>query len=158
MYALNSAIDFPVTRYYFDTFILGQYSSTSHLVRDLINMREVAAKSINAELPSYKVKELKKLIDMIESELSNYNINAELANLEENEPVHWMHKLGRQAGLEISTYGRIRPETMNLLMCIPEENFEIAMSIAGRLSIKIQALGEESLMQNTPVPSTVPVI
>lgn len=158
MYALDPLIDFSVTRYYFKTFIVGSYSSVPHLIRDLLTMKEVANKSISKNLPTYKNEELKSLVSMIDLELSNYDCEKELLNLEEAEPLYWINKLGRQSALEISTYGRIRPETMNLLMYLQEDEFTIAMSIAGRLSTKIQILGETSLSQNTPVPTTMPVI
>lgn len=158
MYVLNSLIDFPVTRYYFNTFVVGSYSSVPHLIRDLRNMRELANSSISSDLPGFKNHELKELVTMIDNELSKYDCENELLELEESEPMYWVNRLGRHSALEISTYGRIRPDTMNLLMCLEEDEFIAAMSIAGRLSTKIQALGEESLSHPTPVPPTMPVV
>jgi hypothetical protein len=158
MYILNSTIDFPITRYYFKTFIVESYSSVPHLVRDLLQLKQIAYNSISPSNVSYRNEELKLLINMIEAELANYNTDIELAELEENEPIYWINRLGRQSALEISTYGRIRPETMNLLMYLPEDDFQIALSIAGRLSSKIQAMGEQSLSQETPLPPTMPIV
>jgi hypothetical protein len=158
MYVFNSSIDFPITHYYFRTFVVGSYSSVPHLIRDLLSMKEIANKSISLESLPSRNEELKKLITMIDNELSKYDIENELSELEESEPIYWVNRLGRQSALEISTYGRIRPETMNLLMCLPEDEFIAAMSIAGRLSTKVQVLGETSLSQRTPVPSTMPII
>jgi len=158
MYMLNSTIDFPITRYYFKTFIVGPYSFSTHLVRDLLQLKQVASNSISPSNVSYRNEELKLLINMIDAELANYDVETELLNLEENESVYWINRLGRQSALEISTYGRIRPETMNLLMCLTEDEFQIVMSIAGRLTTKIQVMGEQALSQETPIPSTMPVV
>lgn len=158
MYVFNSTIDFPITRYYFKTFIVGSYSSLSHLIRDLVQLKQIATNSISAVNASFRNEELKLLINMIDSELANYDADAILDDLEDDEPVYWINRLGRQSALEISTYGRIRPETMNLLMCLPEDDFQVAMSIAGRLANKIQILGEQALSQDTPIPPTIPVV
>jgi hypothetical protein len=158
MYALNLTINFPVTRYYFKTFIVGSYSFSSHLVRDLLQLKQAASNLISPSNISYRNEELKLLINMIDAELANYDIETELLNLEESEPVYWINRLGRQSALEISTYGRIRPETMNLLMCLPEDDFRAAMSIAGRLSTKIQVTGEQALSEETPISPTMPVV
>ncbi len=158
MYVFNSTIDFPITRYYFKTFIVGSYSSLSHLIKDLLQLMQIASNSISPANASFRNEELKVLISMIEAELANYDVDAALADLEDDEPVYWINRLGRQSALEISTYGRIRPETMNLLMCLPEDDFQVAMSIAGRLANKIQILGEQALSQDTPIPPTIPVV
>ena len=158
MYILNSVINFPITRYYFKTFIVGSYSSLSHLIRDLLQMKQTATNSISSTNASFRNEELKLLIGMIDAELVNYDADTILADLEEDEPVYWINRLGRQSALEISTYGRIRPETMNLLMCLPEDDFQVAMSIAGRLATKIQVIGEQALSQDTSIPSTMPVV
>jgi hypothetical protein len=158
MYVFNSTIDFPITRYYFKTFIVGSYSSLSHLIKDLLQLMQIASNSISPANASFRNEELKVLISMIEAELANYDVDAALADLEEAEPVYWINRLGRQSALEISTYGRIRPETMNLLMCLPEDNFQVAMSIAARLANKIQVMGEQALSQETQIPPTMPVV
>jgi hypothetical protein len=47
---------------------------------------------------------------------------------------------------------------MNLLMCLDDDAYMDAMSIAGRLSNKIENLGYSALNTNTPIPPTMPVV
>jgi hypothetical protein len=157
MYTVHPLVDIPVTKYYFETFIVGAHSSMPHLLTDLWERKHIALVELNKSLPHNKIEALKTLIQMIEDKIDSIDPSV-INELEDAEPTHWINKLGRQSALEISTYGRIRPETMHLLMCLPEENFIAAMSIAGRLSNKIQALGEQAMLQEVPVPQTMPVV
>lgn len=153
---LNTLIDFPITKYYFDTFIVGPHSSIPHLIVDLISRKEIALVEMKGDLPQFKINDLKALVDLIEAKLLTLDMR-KLEDLESEEPVYWIHKLGRQSALEIVTYGRVRPETMNLLMCLPEEDFIAAMSVAGRLSAKVQATADFSISQKTNIPASMPV-
>ena len=157
MSALDPLIDIPVTQYYFDTFIVGAHHSVPHLISDLSKRKDVALFYIEKDIPFYKKMELEKLCKMIDKHLSLID-TAEINNLEKNEPAYWVHRLGRQSALEISTYGRIRPETMDLLMCLDEDRYIAAMSIAGKLSSKIQELGDYALTTQSPIPSSLPII
>lgn len=157
MSSLHPLIDFPVTQYYFDTFIVGSHHSVPHLIRDLLARKEIAESALEMEQYVYKRKELAKLIHLIDVKLSTLNIN-DVYLIEEFESVFWVNQLGRQSALEISTYGRIKPDTMNLLMCLTDDQFATAMNIAGKLSTKIQILGEHSLINSTPVPTAMPTV
>lgn len=163
MFNLHPLIDVPVTKYYFDAFIVGAHSSLPHLLKDLLERKELILMALSDpdnSLPNYKIKELNFFDSLIESKISTLDIDLKYLSdeIENAEPEYWTNRLGRQSALEISTYGRIRPETMNLLMLLPEDNFVAAMNIAGRLSNKIQILGESSLSQQTPIPGTIPII
>jgi hypothetical protein len=148
--------DFQITQYYFDTFIVGQHYSVPHLVADL-NLKRQQAIELLARCEEYKSSNLTMLIKMIDTELAKHNLN-DHPNIEDCESAYWVIRLGRQSALEISTYGRIRPETMNLLMCLDDDAYMDAMSIAGRLSNKIENLGYSALNTNTPIPPTMPVV
>jgi hypothetical protein len=157
MNLLDPLIDIPVTQYYFDTFIVGAHHSVPHLIADLSKRKDIALFYIEKDIPFYKVMELEKLCKMIDTHLSTIN-PADAVNIEKAEPAYWVHRSGRQSALEISTYGRIRPETMDLLMCLEEDQYLAAMSIAGKLSMKIQSLGEYALSSQSSLPPSVPVI
>jgi hypothetical protein len=157
MSTLDPLIDIPVTQYYFDTFIVGAHHSVPHLISDLSRRKDIASFYIDKDIPFYRKMELEKLCKMIDTHLSSIDPNS-IGNIEDAEPTYWIHKLGRQSALEISTYGRIRPETMDLLMCLEEEHYVAAMSVAGRLSSKIQEIGDRGLATQSPIPSSIPII
>ena len=157
MNTLDPLIDIPVTQYYFDTFIVGAHHSVPHLVADLTKRKDTATFYIEKDIPFYKKMELEKLCKMIDSYLSTIDPNAALG-IEDAEPAYWIHRLGRQSALEISTYGRIRPDTMNLLLCLEEDHYVAAMSIAGKLASKIQEVGDYALTTTSPIPTSLPVI
>ena len=157
MHILDTLIDIPVTKYYFDTFIVGAHHSVPHLISDLTKRKDIALFYIEKDIPFSKKMDLEKLCKMIDTHLATLNLD-DIGNIEDAEPTYWIHKLGRQSALEISTYGRIRPETMDLLMCLEEDSYIAAMSIAGKLSSKIQELGDYALTTQSPIPSSLPII
>lgn len=146
-----------LTKYYFDTFIVGSHHSIPHLIADLLNRKQYAEEQNENSKSELEKIINNKLISFIDDKLSDLDIT-QLDDLESSEKIYWINQLGRQSALEISTYGRLRPDTMDLLMCLPEEDFIITMSIAGKLSNRIQILGETSLSSNTDLPPSMPVI
>jgi hypothetical protein len=157
MHILDPLIDIPVTQYYFETFIIGAHHSVPHLIADLLKRKDIASFYIEKDIPDSKKADLIKLKTMINAKLLSID-QTDLDHIEDAEPAYWVHRLGRQSALEISTYGRIRPETMDLLMCMEEDQYLAAMSIAGRLASKIQQLGEQALSTQSPIPSSLPII
>jgi hypothetical protein len=157
MHILDPLINFPVTQYYFDTFIVGRHHSVPHLISDLNKRKNIATYYLLKDIPECIKEDLVKLSGMIDTKLLTIDSN-EILKLEAAEPAYWVNSLGRQSALEISTYGRIKPETMNLLMCLDEDRYIAVMSIAGHLAGKLQMLGEASLSSSAPIPSTLPII
>lgn len=153
MWMIDPLINFPATQYYFDTFIVGAHHSVPHLIADLLHRKSLIDEYLSASVVlNNKLAKLKKLIC---AKLDTLNL-ADVDQLEEAEPIYWVNELGRRSAIEISTYGRIRPETMELLICMTEEDYETTMTIAGKLSRDIQKLGDVSLNNQTDVPKNMP--
>jgi hypothetical protein len=157
MNTIDQPHNIPITQYYFDTFIVGSHHSVPHLIADLQSRRSIAMFDMANKQPICQIESLQRLINMIDEKLSTLNLSL-LNDLEDAEPIYWQNQLGRQCALEIVTYGRVRPETMNLLMCLEEDSFIATMSIAGRLSHKIQITGELGMNISAPLPDAVPVV
>lgn len=155
---ITSNLDFPITEYYVNTFIVGAHHSTPHLIRDLKRILSLANNELQkSHHTPFRTAELHSLLAIVTEKLSTLNLDEE-SDLELAEPVFWVNQLGRQCSIEISTYGRIRPETMNLLICLPDDDFVAAMAISGKLVNRIQQLGESSLNSAAPIPPTMPVV
>ena len=158
MNTLDPLVAFPATQYYFDTFIVGAHHSLPHLVADLLERKSIAEFWVEKDIPNCKKESLVHILAMIDKKLSTIDADEEY-KLEAAEPMYWIHRLSKQSALEISTYGRIRPETMELLMCLEDDEFAYIMCLAGRLSTKIQAIGDNSLSSHqAPLPSSIPII
>jgi hypothetical protein len=151
----NPLIDIPSTQYYFDTFVIGAHHSVPHMIADLLRRKELAEIAINNESLKYKIKEYRKLIDMIDAKLSNHNIN-ELNDLELAEPSYWVNELTRRVAIEVNTYGRVRPETMDLLLCVEEEDFGTIMKNASGITNRIKMISDFAEKMAAPVPPTMP--
>lgn len=152
----NSLIDIPVTQYYFDTFVIGAHHSLPHLVADLVKRKRLAEwAKIQDETPPVQQDEYDKLIQMIDEKLSTINIE-ELADLELSEPAYWVNELARRSAIEINTYGRIRPDTLSLLLCISEEDFGTVMRIASNITQRLKLISDLAEASSTPVPEKMP--
>ncbi len=134
-----------ITQYYFDTFIVGAHHSEPHLIAELMQRKLQARADSSLELEC--------MIDKKLAELNLENLN----DLESAEPAYWINELGRTAGIEINTYGRLKPETLQLLLCLEEDAFVEAMVIATRLTTRIQLLANTAATESAPVPSNMPV-
>lgn len=152
----NPLIDIPVTQYYFDTFVVGAHHSLPHMVDDLLKRKRLAEWSkTQAEISPVQRDDYDKLISMIDAKLDSINVD-ELNDLELSEPVYWVNELARRSAIEINTYGRIRPETMALLLCIDEEDFATVMKIASGITLKLQLISQESEIPTASVPEKMP--
>lgn len=157
MATLHKLIDIPATKYYFETFVVGAHHSVPHLLKDLLHRKSEIDLALNSNEHSTFVKDellaLQKLVDSKIEEVGYEHLN----DIELAEPVYWINKLGKQCAIEISTYGRIRPETMELLVCLDDESFTAALAKAGGLSRIIDSKGSNALAR-TPVPENLPVL
>jgi hypothetical protein len=152
---IDPLIDFPSTQYYFDTFVVGAHHSTPHLIADLQHRMGLLKFELSKQHAISVSNKLNKIQQMIQTKLDSLNLN-ELDELEDAEPYYWVNELGRRCAIEISTYGRIRPETMELLICLPDEDFVTAMSISGKLVNHIQLMGDGALNNTTTIPESMP--
>jgi len=151
----NPLIDIPVTQYYFDTFVVGAHHSMPHLVADLLKRRELAKYEQSREIPQVLRNEYDKLIKMIDAKLETIDIE-ELKDIELAEPIYWVNELARRSAIEINTYGRIRPETMTLLLCVDEEDFATIMKIASGITQRLVGISAKAEASATPVPEKMP--
>jgi hypothetical protein len=154
MSILNPLIDIPATQYYFDTFVVGAHHSVPHMIYDLLKRKESAEAALNEPVLEYKRKEYTKLIEMIDEKLSTLDMS-DLDDLEAFEPTYWINELSRRAALEINSYGRVRPETLDLLLCVEEDDFLTIMKIVTGITTRIRIISESSEAMSAPVPSTM---
>jgi hypothetical protein len=148
-----------ITSTYFRNFIVAAHHSKPHLILDLLKQKQNSIEEIARLLVidgSLRLLELEQLIRMIDIELAKYNID-EVSKIEEEDTVYWVDKLARQSALEITTYARVRPETMNLLMLLSEDQFVNAMSKAGHLINAIKSLSDIGQNISPIIPDSLPV-
>lgn len=145
-----------ITRFEFKTFVIGKHHSQARMIRDLLRMKQSALEDVSKlETDTLRQCELIQLIEMIDTELANYDMNL-LSDIEDEEPTYWINELARTAALEINTHGRIRPETMDKLMLIDEDHFVSAMIKAGKLVTKVTSTAENSETIDAPLPRNLP--
>ena len=48
----------------------------------------------------------------------------------DDDRVHWIQKLGRAAGADLLTLGKVQPESMLAMACLPADDFKEAVKIA----------------------------
>lgn len=151
----NPLIDIPVTQYYFDTFVIGAHHSVPHMIADLLRRKELATLAIQETKLEFKKKEYVKLISMIDEKLSTLDMK-ELNDLEFVESKYWINELSKRVAIEVNTYGRIRPDTLDLLLCIDEEDFGTIMKIAAGITNKLKMITDYAESMATPVPPLMP--
>jgi hypothetical protein len=144
-----------MTEYYFDTFIVGIHHSIPHLIADLLNKREVAEQELSTALPNRR-SDIEYFIKLIDKKLSILSCDV-TDELEQNDRTYWVNELGRVAAIEINTYGRIKPDTLEKMLCLDDDSFVEVQSIAVRLTQKMQHLEYAAQQELAPVPPTMPV-
>jgi hypothetical protein len=147
-----------MTQYEFDTFIVGKHHTRARLIQDLLRRKQNALDEIEhmpLTLRELDQAELKNLIRMIDIELSQHDIN-NIKDLESEEIAYWIDELARTSALEINTFGRIKPETMDKLMLIEEDHFISAMNKAGMLVMKLKLVAEGSHCIDAPLSKDMP--
>lgn len=151
----NPLIDIPVTQYYFDTFVIGAHHSVPHMIADLLRRKELAEVALQETKLEFKKKEYTKLISMIDEKLSTVDMD-DINDLEFVESKYWINELSRRVAIEVNTYGRIRPDTLDLLLCIDEEDFGTIMKIAAGITNRMKLISDFAESMVTPVPETLP--
>lgn len=48
----------------------------------------------------------------------------------DDDRLHWIQKLGRAAGADLLTLGKVQPESMLAMACLPADDFKEAVKIA----------------------------
>ena len=74
-----------------------------------------------------------------------------------NDRLHWIQKLGRVAGADLLTLGKVQPESMLAMACLPAEDFKEAVKIAtsaARTWNEHTVAAEKELNEET-IPSTM---
>lgn len=147
-------INVSMTQHEFDTFLVGKYHSKARLIRDLLVKKKEIKDSyvFGQDIISQADQDM---IRMIDAELDKHDINL-INNLEKEEPIFWINELARQSALEINTYGRIRPETMDKLMLIETEHFEAAMAKCGALVMRLKQIADSAYSHSAPLPESMP--
>jgi hypothetical protein len=151
----NPLIDIPATKYYFDNFVVASHHSVPHLIADLKKRRDMAMHRMTWSLDESTKAGYCKLIELIDEKLSTLNLD-ELNDLELAEPVYWVNELARRSAIEINTYGRIRPDTLSLLLCVSEEDFGTIMHIASGITNRLKLISDLAEASVAPVPTQMP--
>jgi hypothetical protein len=151
----NPLIDIPVTQYYFDTFVIGLHHSVPHMIADLLRRKELATVAMAETIFEFKKNDYTKLISLIDEKLSEYDLN-DLNDLEFVESKYWINELARKAAIEINSYGRIRPDTLELLLCLEEEDLKTIMQIAAGITRKLTMISAYAESIAVPIPENTP--
>jgi len=151
----NPLIDIPVTQHYFDRFVIGAHHSIPHMIADLLKRKELATIAIRSSINDVQKSEYSKLVQLIDAKLETINVD-EVKDLELAEPVYWVNELARRSAIEINTYGRIRPETLSLLLCVNEEDFGTIMRIASGITHRLKLISDLAEAVVAPVPQQMP--
>jgi hypothetical protein len=146
-----------LTKYYFDVFIVSPHHSMPRLIADLMVRKKFAEEQIESSTSNAEKEILSSLIKLINEKLKTLDLD-ELADIEHAEPVYWINELSRRCAIEINSYGRVRPETMELLMCVEDDDFVKIMSTANRITLRIQQLDAFARHDATPKPDNMPSI
>ena len=149
-----------ISSYEFETFVVGKHHSNARFIQSLLRMKQESLEKLDYLTKEEKTNTLEfldnqHLIKKIDNELSKHDINL-LNDLDDEEEVYWIDRLARQSALEINTYGRIKPETIDKLMLMDEEHFILAMNKAGMLVDRIKNLAEDAHRISSPMPPTLP--
>jgi len=151
----NPLIDIPTTQYYFDTFVIGAHHSVPHMIADLLKRKDMANHAMTFNIDESTKANYTRLIELIDAKLETFDVN-ELEDLELAEPLYWVNELARCVAIEINTYGRIRPETLSLLLCIDEEDFGTIMRIASEITCRLKLISDLAEAVVAPVPQQMP--
>lgn len=77
--------------------------------------------------------------------------------LEDDERHHWVQKLGRTAGVDLLTIGKVQPENMLAMASLPADDFKEAVKVAtnsARTWNTLTQAAEKDLNEET-IPSTM---
>jgi hypothetical protein len=86
------------------------------LVNEYTKARKLAA-AANLKLDSKLLTEVKDAIAAIDIP-------------EDDERMHWVQKLGRTAGVDLLTIGKVQPENMLAMASLPADDFKEAVKVA----------------------------
>jgi|TARA_B110000305_G_C19283181_1_gene560342 hypothetical protein len=76
---------------------------------------------------------------------------------EDDERMHWVQKLGRTAGVDLLTIGKVQPENMLAMASLPADDFKEAVKVATNSARNWNTLtqaAEKELNEET-IPSTM---
>jgi hypothetical protein len=113
------------------------------LVNEYTKARKLAA-AANLELDSKLLTEVKDAI-------------AAMDIPEDDERMHWVQKLGRTAGVDLLTIGKVQPENMLAMASLPADDFKEAVKVATNSARNWNTLtqaAEKELNEET-IPSTM---
>jgi hypothetical protein len=82
----------------------------------------------------------------------------ELMNIpEDDEQYHWIQKLGRLAGADLLTLGKVQPETMLAMIGLGVEDFKEAVKVATRTArmLNDSTIAAEKELTNDLVPDNL---
>lgn len=117
---------------------------------------------INVDLAQEYTKERKLAV------LESLNLNAEVQaqaksaieamNIPQaDERHHWIQKIGRAAGADLLTIGKVQPENMLAMAALGEEDFKEAVKVATSAARKLneQTIAAEKELNEETIPSTM---
>lgn len=95
-----------------------------------------------------------KLLKVLEQQDST-TLAAAIDNWQESEEDYWVNLLGKQAAIELLTFGRLTVETMSKMVKLPEELYIRSTQMCVKLANAIKsatAAAEEEIGVSNPVP------
>lgn len=76
---------------------------------------------------------------------------------ESDERHHWIQKIGRAAGADLLTIGKVQPENMLAMAALGDEDFKEAVKVATSAARKLneQTIAAEKELNEETIPSTM---
>lgn len=76
---------------------------------------------------------------------------------EDDERHHWIQKIGRAAGADLLTIGKVQPENMLAMAALGEDDFKEAVKVATSAARKLneQTIAAEKELNAETIPSTM---
>jgi hypothetical protein len=133
-------------------------SSYSRSIIEIINRIRKIDSDLYSEIRTYEKQRLEEeksnLLEVLEQQDFAALTNA-VKNWQESEQDYWVNLLGKQAAIELLTFGRLTTETMGKMVQLPEDLYIKSTQICVKLANAIKqatAAAEEEIGVSNPVP------
>jgi hypothetical protein len=144
--ALNRAKEGFNSVYEFETFFLDKFASAP-LHREYFKLVAFA---------SMTNKRFKEIVPCLTKPTTN-DVEQAWKRLNEEKVVFIVQQLGRQFGLDLCSYGRVRPETLDMILCLSSDQQVVVFQIGNQVQVKVETnLVAASSPQSTPLPNSMP--
>lgn len=98
-----------------------------------------------------------KVLSYFENFLSKNSLEYHPLDEDEILPIFYTHELGRDLGIELISYGRVRPETAELLIDLNDSQVAAVLDLGNQIQERFLRLEKEGIENNlSPMPDAMP--